>query len=282
MQVEKHIPAHPLSGFIQHIVYVNGSLPVPYIKELPGGSLNLVIELNDNCINTVYHDSIIGKKIDIKNAWFTGIHKQAITYRNNPYSTIISIRFTAGGFYSLTGIPLTVIDHVGIEAEAVLGYSFKYFYQQLINAASVPERFALIEKYFMKYLSAGTINNSLVTFFQCNINKPIDWLVRKSGYSQKHLIHLLKMQTGFSPKYLKRIDRFHQVINDIQQHKTQIDWFMIMYNHGFFDQAHLIKDFIHFSGISPTEYLKSQLTIAANELVPEMIFQPPDKKPGLK
>jgi len=260
------------------MVYVNGSLPVPYIKELPEGCLNLVIELNENCVDTVYPENIIGKKIDIKNAWFTGIHKQAITYRNNPDSTIISIRFTPGGFYSLTGIPLTAIDYVGIEAELVLGCSFKHLYQQLINAALVSDRFTLIENFFLKYLINGTIDNSLVMFLQSNINKPVDWLVYKSGYSQKHLIHLLKKHTGFSPKYLKRISRFHQVINDIQRYKKQIDWFMVMHKHDFYDQAHLIKDFTHFSGISPTEYLKSQLTLEVNQLVPDMILQPPDNK----
>ncbi len=48
MQVRKHIPAYPLSNFIEHIVYVSGALPVPYIKELPEGGINLVIELNEN------------------------------------------------------------------------------------------------------------------------------------------------------------------------------------------------------------------------------------------
>ncbi len=282
MQIEKYIPGYPLCDFIQHMVYINGSLSVPYIKELPKGCLNLVIELNENCVNTVYPENVIGKKIDMKNAWFTGIHKQAITYRNNPFSTILSIGFTSGGFYSLTGIPLTAIDHVGIEAEVVLGNSFKYLYQQIINAALVQEKFILIEKIFLKFLINGTIDNSLVTFLQSNIDKPIDWLVYKSGYSQKHLIHLLKRHTGFSPKYLKRISRFHQVINDIQQHKNQVDWFAIMYKYGFYDQAHLIKDFAHFSGISPTEYLKSQLSLEANQLVPEMILQPPNDKYNLK
>lgn len=278
MQIEKHIPAYPLSDFIQHMVYVNGSLSVPFIKELPGGGFNLTIELNENCVNTVYPETIIGKKIDMKNAWFTGTHKQAITYRNNPDSSIMSIRFTPGGFYSLTGIPLTAID-IGIEAEAVLGNSFKHLYQQIINAALVQEKFALIEKFFLRYMINGTIDNSMVTFLQSNINKPIDWLVHKSGYSQKHLIYLLKRHTGFSPKYLKRINRFHQVIKDIQLHKKQTDWFMIMYEHDFYDQAHLIKDFTHFSGISPTEYLKTQLALEINNLVPDMILQPPDKKP---
>ncbi len=42
----------------------------------------------------------------MKNAWISGMQKQAIIYKNNPDSTIISIRFTIGGFFSLTKIPI--------------------------------------------------------------------------------------------------------------------------------------------------------------------------------
>jgi len=40
MEIRKHIPAYPLSNFIQHIVYVKGSLPVSYIKEPASDSID--------------------------------------------------------------------------------------------------------------------------------------------------------------------------------------------------------------------------------------------------
>jgi pimeloyl-ACP methyl ester carboxylesterase len=78
MQVQQHIPKYPLSNFIQHIVYVSGALPIPYIKELPQGGINLVIELNENTVNTVYPEINAGSKKIVKNAWITGMQKQAI------------------------------------------------------------------------------------------------------------------------------------------------------------------------------------------------------------
>jgi AraC-like DNA-binding protein len=275
MQVHKHIPEFPLSNFIEHMVYVNGSLPIPFLKELPDGGVNLVIELNDKTVNTIYPEEGLQKKHEVKKAWISGLQKQAILYKNNTDSTIISVRFTTGGFFCLTKIPITAIDHVGMEAETLLGNTFSNLYQRIINASSVPEMFALIESYFLQFRMDHTMEHEIVRFIDQNIDKPIDWLVHKSGYSQKHVIHLLKRHTGFSPKYLQRLYRFHLVVKEIQVQKNKVDWFSVVQRHGYYDQAHLIKDFSHFSGISPTDYTNSQLAIQENSLVSDMILKLP-------
>ncbi len=275
MQVQKHIPAFPLSNFIEHMVYVNGSLPIPFLKELPDGGINLVIELNDRTVNTIYPEEGLRKKHEVKRAWISGLQKQAILYKNNTDSTIISVRFTTGGFFCLTKIPITAIDHVGIEAEALLGSSFGHLYQRIINATGVKEMFALIENYFLQYQADNHTEHEVVRFIDHNIDKPIDWLVHKSGYSQKHVIHLLKKHTGFSPKYLQRLHRFQLVVKEVQNQKNKVDWFSVVQRYGYYDQAHLIRDFAHFSGISPTDYIKSQIAIGENSLVSDMILKLP-------
>jgi AraC-like DNA-binding protein len=276
MQVHKHIPEFPLSNFIEHMVHVKGSLPIPYLKELPDGGVNLVIELNDRTVNTIYPEENLQRKHEVKRAWISGLQKQAIVYKNNTDSTVISVRFTTGGFFGLTKIPITAIDDVGTEAEALLGTSFCHLYQRIINASGTPEMFALIENYFLLYRMDHSTEHEIVRFIDQNIDKPIDWLVHKSGYSQKHVIHLFKKHTGFSPKYLQRLYRFQLVIKEVQNHKNKIDWFSVVHRYGYYDQAHLIKDFSHFSGISPTGYVHSQIAIAENSLVSDVILSLPN------
>jgi len=275
MQVHKHIPGFPLSDFIQHIVYVKGSLPIPYLKELPDGGINLVIELNDNTVNTIYSDSGLQEKHEVKRGWISGMQKQAILYKNNTDSTVISVRFTTGGFFCLTKIPITAIDHIGIEAEALLGNSFANLYQKIINASSVSVMFSLIENYFLQYSIDDNVERNVVKFIHQNIDKPIDWLINKSGYSQKHVIHLLKKHTGFSPKYLQRLSRFQLLLKEIQNQKNNTDWFSVIHRYGYYDQAHLIKDFSHFTGIKPTEYIHSQMAMEENRLVSDVILKLP-------
>jgi AraC-like DNA-binding protein len=275
MQVHKHTPGFPLSNFIEHMVYVKGSLPIPYLKELPDGGINLVIELNDRTVNTIYPDEGLKKKHEVKKAWISGLQKQAILYKNNTDSTIISVRFTTGGFFCLTKIPVTAIDHIGVEAADLLGTSFSHLYQRIINGSSCAEMFALIENYFLQYSMDHNTEHEIVRFIDGNIERPIDWLVHKSGYSQKHVIHLLKKHTGFSPKYLQRLHRFQLVVKEVQAQKSKVDWFSVVQRYGYYDQAHLIKDFSHFSGISPTDYVNSQIAMQENSLVWDVILKLP-------
>lgn len=91
-----------MSQYIEHIIYAKGSQPMPYLMELPDGRINLIIELEEKSVNTLYSESNFEGKRTMKHGWVSGANAKAITYQNNNNSAIISIRFTVGGFYALT------------------------------------------------------------------------------------------------------------------------------------------------------------------------------------
>lgn len=277
MEFHKHILGYPLSNYIQHIVYVRDSSPIlsnTYIKELPDKGVNLVIELEENTVNTAFIGNDFKEKRTMKNAWISGTQAQAIFYRNQQKSAILSIRFSTGGFYALTKIPLVEVP-ICTEAEFVLGSSFGHLYEKLINETHPSKLFSHIENYFLQYISNDVFEDSVVKFIDTHIEKPIDWLINKSGYSQKHVIHMVKQHTGFSPKYLQRLHRFQEVVKEIQAIKEAPNWFAIVNEYGYYDQAHFIKEFSHFSGVKPTAYLRTQVDMEQNQLVADMILRPP-------
>jgi AraC-like DNA-binding protein len=253
---KKHIPAYPLSQYIQHILYIHGPQSVPYLIELPDPKLNLVIELENDSVNTLYTDSSLKEERTMKHGWVSGSNARAIVYKNNRESTIVSIRFTVGGFYALTKIPMSEIIYPGLEIDLLLGNSANKLYQILINETEIDKIFEYIERYFINYIADNTFETSLVKFIDKHIDKPIDWLVQRSGYSHKHVIQVIKKQTGFSLKYLQRLHRFRKVLDAIQQQGQHISWTSITYDHGYFDQAHFVKEFIHFTGFTPSQYFK--------------------------
>lgn len=255
MIFKKHTPSFPLSQYIEHILYVKGAQSAPYLIELPDARLNLVIELESDSLNTVFTDKELRNERTMKHGWVSGSNAQAIVYKNNQgASAIVSIRFTIGGFYALTKIPMSEIIYPGLEIDMLMGNSFNKLYQTLINETSIEKLFECIEQYFSGYISDSTIERSIITFIGNNIESPIDWLIHKSGYSHKHLLHLLKKQTGFSLKYLQRLHRFRRVLDAVQQKGHGTSWASITYDHGYFDQAHFVKEFIHFTGFSPAKY----------------------------
>jgi len=77
----------------------------------------------------------------------------------------------------------------------------------------------------------------------------------KIGYSQKHFIEMFRKQVGVTPKAYLKIMRFQKAVRMIDG-IADIDWGILARECGFYDQAHFIHDFRHFSGFTPDQYSK--------------------------
>lgn len=273
IEIKHHIPNYPLSEYIQYMVYVCGDLPIPYIKELPEGGINIVFELNENTSNFFFQNSNLESKTPLRKTWITGNQKQAIVYKNIQHWKVISIRFSVGGFSLLTGIPISEIEAIGQDPATLLGNSFDRLYHRVLMEPDIKRKFTLIESYFSTFRMQERLNKEVLHFFVKHIDKDLNWLVYKSGYSQKHFINLFRKHTGFSPKYLQRINRFNLLVRSIHNQHDSIDWFSIIQRFGYYDQSHLIKDFRHFAGETPQEYVNNQVLLKAKKDVPATLWQ---------
>ena len=74
------------------------------------------------------------------------------------------------------------------------------------------------------------------------------------GLSQRRFIQVFKGEVGLTPKLFSRIQRFQQTRTFIQQNPFP-DWTTIALDLGYFDQSHFIREFVEFSGLSPTDYI---------------------------
>jgi AraC-like DNA-binding protein len=77
----------------------------------------------------------------------------------------------------------------------------------------------------------------------------------KIGYSQKHFTEIFRRSVGVTPKSYLKIMRFQKAVRTIDG-ASRPDWGSIALDCGFYDQAHFINDFNHFSGFTPDEYAR--------------------------
>jgi AraC-like DNA-binding protein len=80
-------------------------------------------------------------------------------------------------------------------------------------------------------------------------------LARSAGYSERRFIDLFKLEVGLKPKIFNRIQRFQRVLAHAHC-MTHPDWARIAFDYGYFDQSHLIRDFVAFSGFTPADYVR--------------------------
>jgi AraC-like DNA-binding protein len=76
----------------------------------------------------------------------------------------------------------------------------------------------------------------------------IDRVAGEAGVNPRRLERMFLREVGLPPKALARIARFQGVL------RGSGDWAAVAQRCGYYDQAHLIRDFREFAGESPTAY----------------------------
>ena len=80
-------------------------------------------------------------------------------------------------------------------------------------------------------------------------------LARDVGLSNRRFTDVFNFQVGVKPKLFVRIERFQHLLQKVHILPV-VDWGQLALEQGYFDQAHLIRDFVAFSGLSPADYLR--------------------------
>ena len=76
----------------------------------------------------------------------------------------------------------------------------------------------------------------------------IDWVADQAGMSARQFRRRCQEESGLSPKHLARVLRFRRACELAQRGES---WLRVAVEAGYFDQAHLIKDFREFTGTTP-------------------------------
>jgi AraC-like DNA-binding protein len=80
----------------------------------------------------------------------------------------------------------------------------------------------------------------------------IDALGRETGWSRQHLARAFQLHVGVSPKQLARVARLQRAVADLQRRRGDglADTAVRL---GYFDQAHMARDFRALAGLTPAE-----------------------------
>ena len=256
-----HKPAPPLSPFIDFLFYYEGFHAEHNMEKLlPDGSIDLLIDLTETP-KKLYHNEEATSFTTFKKSWISGMKTRYILI-DATVSQMIGVHFKPGGCYPFVDFPMLELNDLTIDLDSVWGNDANSIREAILHEPSIDKRFSILENYFLQRGKNRMENHALVHYSVGQLtSSPQMWTIKKlsdkTGITQKHLITLFKKYVGLSPKMFSRIFKFQKVIHLIEQQK-KIDWSMLAYECGYFDQAHFIKEFQAFSGINPAAYLEKR------------------------
>ena len=260
MIVQTYSPKSNLRHFVSHFVFYEGfEMHHAVDRFLPDGNVEIIIDLLDRP-QYIYDNESLKEIQTCHNVWASGVRTEPITIPSGTDSVMFIIAFKRGMAYPFFPLPMDeIVDHV-VDADLLWGDEFALLREHILENKDSIKKFGIAEQFLNRKLHKQFVKNPSVEFALSEIIKKPDQtsmkrLSEKVGYSQKHFISMFKKQVGLSPKNYLKIMRFQKAISEIEI-LNDVDWSLIAYDCGFYDQAHFINDFKTYSGFTPENYLK--------------------------
>ena len=253
-------PKPPLSKFVDSFWLYEGYEPVHKTERiLPTGTLELVINLRQDALR--FYDAERPENCSrLSGAIVSGASGRGFAPAEEAF--IIGVHFKPGGAFPFLGLPAGDLADTHVDLETLWGPSAGRLRERLCEARTSVERFQLLQEALSSRLCHGVeqhyaVSAALEMFGKNKSGPRVREAAKYLGLSQRRFIQVFKSEVGMKPKLFSRIQRFQQTRTFIQ-HNPSINWADLAVDLGYFDQSHFIREFLEFSGLSPTDYINRQ------------------------
>ena len=259
MIFKAHQTIQSLAPFVKSIFHYKDFYPDHSIERvIPTGHLFIIFELDDLTRHT-YDNKNLKPNGTYRKAWVSGMHKNHISISAHQNSEMFVIQLEPYGGFPFIHRPIEQLNERVIPAEEIFGPDILAFRNNILSLEKSEDKFQACDHWLSDHFDPHKVPPpDLVNFVTAQQSNPVSQLpeiMAKYPRSQKHLIHLFKKYIGLTPKWYQRILRFNDLLKQIQN-KENIAWADIAYRCGYTDQSHFIKEFKHFSGFNPREFIK--------------------------
>ncbi len=226
----------------------------------------------DGCLELVFHLGDLFRKHPASGASHIQprafVHGQLCRFMDiEPigYTNIFAIRFQPHGpgaflpmpVYEITGLTPTLAECWGQEG--------RLLEERIANAVSDSERIAVIESFLTRKLDKHVTGDAAMSWCVGHIlgnggYTRIDALATTLNVSIRQLERRFINTIGIQPKQLSRIARFQAALRQLEQ-RAFTNLTQVAHDNGFHDQAHFIRDFQNFTGLSPKHYMGTNLEL---------------------
>jgi AraC-like DNA-binding protein len=164
---------------------------------------------------------------------------------------------------ALVGRPLDHLDALVVDLDDVLGPGADLLVERLHDAPDWDARFDLLDALIARRVEAAGPPPPDAAWAWSRLGQtggrlPIGALTRELGCSRRHLSARFRDQVGLPPKAVARIMRFRRVL-DLLARDDGSCLAEIAQDCGYYDQAHLNRDFRDLAGTTPSAYVGSRL-----------------------
>jgi AraC-like DNA-binding protein len=171
----------------------------------------------------------------------------------------VDLKLTPLGTYTLLGVPMDELTNDVVDLADVIGPDATRLTQRLANTPDWADRFAVLDGFLRDRAGRGPKPAREVAWAWRRLVEtggavPVGALADEVGWSRRHLVTRFRQQVGLPPKTVARVVRFGTLLGLLHA-PGRPDWSRFAAECGYYDQAHMNRDFREFAGTTPTAYL---------------------------
>jgi AraC-like DNA-binding protein len=271
--VDEHcrwIPAEPLRRYVAaYTGYRQRGLPPARHRGLPSPYLTLIFTLDEPLTIEAHPDP--GQPPGEFGTLLGGLHSVPALITHAGAQSGIQVALRPLGARALLGLPAGELAELDLPAEAVLGGVCAELRDRVRAAAGWPERFAVLDEILLR--SAGLHRVDLGPGIAPEVGWAWRQLLREggalrvselaagTGWSGRHLTSRFRAEIGLTPKAAARDIRFDRARRRLVHKLTAGGDYLLAdlaADCGYFDQAHLAREFRALAGCPPSQWLAEE------------------------
>lgn len=264
MNYQVYAPSPVLRDFIKCFWTLDDKASEAPVKQriVPDGCMEMIFHYGD--LYRQYFED--GSSVLQPKSFVFGQITNHIEIAPTGISGIVAARFLPGGLMPFLEIPVADLENKPVSMTELFGIKGKDLEESVISAANTEERIELIELFLLSLLTdPATIDvitkNCVDMIFQYRGQLGMTELAGKANIHRRNMERKFITAIGMRPKQLSRVVRLQAALKMLEQKKfTSLT--ALAYHSGYYDQAHFIKDFKEFTGISPKSFFAENLRLA--------------------
>lgn len=180
---------------------------------------------------------------------------------------IIAARFSPDGFAPFSAMDIASLENRAVPLTELFGKMGGQLERDVIAATTNEQRIKLIEQFLVRELETPRVvdnisRSSVDLLLKLKGQVSVDELANQVGVNRRQLERKFSTVIGLSPKQLSKMIRLQAALK-MMEHQSFTNLTALAYECGYFDQAHFIKDFKEFTGMSPRQFYANNLKMSA-------------------
>ena len=261
MRYREFSPKPPLNRYIECFWTLEGEtkqFPVQTERILPDGCLELILNFGDSFSQHQADEQYVQPQ-----HFLVGQMTGPVLISPTGVVDLIGIRFHPGGTVPFLQIPLHEITDQVVELSGLCPRLERKLLRASIDLTTLEERVAAIEGVLITEVIKSKFESWALSLAAKLIERrgiiSVDQLAQDAGISARQLERRFLNEVGVGPKLLSRILRFQQVFRAVES--CEVAWAPVAVECGYYDQAHLIRDFNQFAHQTPAVLFSQQSSL---------------------